>query len=141
MVPVELAFPRRPNRFAASGFNTVMWAGPDDWLVIAEKAGTELLGSLDRAFAGHNAAIVETSGNRSRFGLAGPGAKEMMARACALDFDAPHFEAGHCSGTLVARAQAYVLQRSADPSYEVIVRRSYAQYLREWFGAAGCKIV
>ena len=141
VLPLGLAFPRAANRFLVSAANTVVWTGPDDWLVIAEDNATGLRSSLEQAFAGHHAAIVDTSGNRVRLALSGDGARDMMARACALDFDPPHFVAGHCAGTMVARAQAYVLQRTPAPVYEIVVRRSLSLYLQDWFAAAGCNVI
>lgn len=139
-LPIGLIIPRAPNRFSTAGSHTVLWTGPDDWLVIAGDDSPALLPLLEQAFAGHHAAIVDTSGNRVRFSLSGECARDMLARACALDLDPPHFEAGHCAGTMVARAQAYVLQRTNTPEYEIVVRRSFSTYLRDWFGAAGCDI-
>ena len=133
-----LEFPRAANRFAISGTTTILWAGPDNWLVIAEAC--ELISTLEAAFAGHNAAVVDVSGNRVRFCLSGAGARDMMARSCAIDFDPPHVGVGHCAATLVARAQAFVLQRDDCPSYELLVRRSYAKYLVDWFATAGCEV-
>lgn len=141
ILPAGLQFPRRANRFTESGATTVLWTGPDDWLVAIEENAEGVQTSLNEAFAGRHAAIVDVSGNRARFALSGPGARDMIGRACSLDFDAPHFEAGHCAGTLVARAQAYLLQRTSQPSYEIFIRRSYSQYLREWFDAAGCRVI
>lgn len=140
-IPGGLTFPLTPNRFSNCGSHTVLWTGPDDWLVIAGDEPTTLLASLEHAFAGHQAAIVETSGNRVRYSLSGGGAREMMARACSLDLDPGHFEVGDCAGTLVARAQAYIMQRMAAPAYEIVVRRSFSNYLQDWFRAAGCSII
>ena len=131
-------FPRDANRFATVGETTIVWTGPEDWLIIA--AATELsalLTRLEAQFAGHHAAVVDISGNRVRFQLSGSRARAMMARACALDLDPPHFRVGQCAGTVVARTQAFVLQRDDAPTYEILVRRSYARYLSDWFDTAG----
>ena len=126
-------FPRVANCFNDDGSRQVLWIGPDDWLVIKE-GGDEpaLLAELEKSFAGHDAAVVETSGNRVRLRIAGPGARDLMARACSLDLDQPHFSPGRCAGTLVARAQAYVLQRDEAPTYDILVRRSLGAYLEHW---------
>lgn len=50
-----------------------------------------------------------------------------MNRACALDFDPPRFTAGHCT----------VIQIDDTPTYELLVRRSFAAYLGDWFMTAG----
>lgn len=137
-----LDFPREANRFVTSGTTTVVWTSPDDWLIIAQEIEpSDLLSSLEAAFTGHHAAVVDMSGNRVRLQLSGHDSRTMMARACALDFDPPYFDVGHCAGTLVTRAQAFVLQRDDAPTYEMLVRRSYAHYLCNWFMTAGCEVI
>ena len=132
------SFPREANRFSVIGSRTILWTGPDDWLVVdeAEKL-PEMLAALEAAFTGHHAAVVDVSGNRVRLGLSGRRSRETMARACSLDLAPPRFGVGHCAGTIVARAQAFVLQRDDAPSYEILARRSFARYLTGWFASAG----
>lgn len=131
-LPTGLAFPRHANRAASSDFADVLWTGPDDWLVIVREGdGHSLLDALVETFAGTDSAVVETSGNRVRLRVSGPGARALMARACSLDLDPPHFLPGHCAGTLVARTQAYVLQQD-EQTYDLLVRRSFADYLEAW---------
>lgn len=135
--PAGLTFPREANRFTTHGPTRVLWTGPDDWLIVDERPdASELLGALEGAVAGHHTAVVEVSGNRVRFRISGRDARALMNRACALDFDPPEFAAGHCAGTIVARAQAFVMQTSDDPTYELLVRRSFAAYVADWFVTA-----
>ena len=135
--PAGLTFPREANRFTTHRSTRILWAGPDDWLIVDERPdASDLLAALERAFAGHHAAVVEVSGNRVRFRISGPDARALMNRACALDFDPPHFATGQCAGTIVARAQAFVMQTGDDPTYELLVRRSFAAYLAGWFVTA-----
>lgn len=132
-LPRGLAFPREANRAASSPIADVLWTGPDDWLVIVNKGdGRALLNSLEQAFAGTFSSVVETSGNRVRLRVAGPRARDLMARACSLDLDPTHFLPGHCAGTLLARAQCFLLQRYDAPTYDILVRRSLADYLEAW---------
>ena len=136
-LPMGLAFPRTANRFATAGTTRVLWVGPDDWMIIDARADApDLLAALESAFAGHDAAVIDVSGNRVRFRVSGADARALMNRACPLDLDPPHFGAGQCAGTLVARAQAFVLQVDDAPCYELLVRRSFAAYLADWLVTA-----
>lgn len=136
-LPLGLAFPRDSNRFTTVGTTQILWVGPDDWMIVDARAeAPDLLAALENAFVGHDAAVIDVSGNRVRFQVSGADARALMNRACALDLDPPHFGAGHCAGTLVARAQAFVLQVDDAPSYELLVRRSFATYLADWLVTA-----
>lgn len=136
--PAGLAFPHAASRFTMTGSTQALWIGPDDTLVIEEASdGRSLLAALEQAFAGIHAAVVETSGNRVRLRLSGTGARDLMARACSLDLEPPHFAPGHCAGTMMARAQVFLMQRDDDaareePTYDILVRRSLATYLEDW---------
>ena len=136
-LPAGLIFPRDANRFATVGSSRILWTGPDDWMIVDERdEAPDLLAALEKAFAAHHAAVLDVSGNRVRFLLSGREARGLMNRACALDLDPPHFATGHCAGTLVARTQAFVMQVDDVPSYELLVRRSFAAYLADWLVTA-----
>lgn len=135
--PAGLDFPRQANRFLASGPTRTIWISPDDWMISDDRSDSgRMLSVLERAFAGHDAAVVDVSGNRVRLRISGPGALALMNRACSLDLDPPHFATGHCAGTMVARTQAFVLQVADTPLYEIFVRRSFATYLIAWLETA-----
>ena len=109
-------FPVEPNTVAEVDGRTVLWLGPDEWLV---------LGGREEDFA-DAAAAVDVSANRVVFELAGPGAAEVLATGCSVDV-AP----GRCAQTLLAHAQVIVLRPEPD-RWWVFVRPSYAPYVRAW---------
>jgi sarcosine oxidase subunit gamma len=112
-------FPVEPNTTAGVGGATVLWLGPDEWLVLG---GTE-------ADVPGAAAAVDVSANRVAFELAGDDATEVLAQGCSLDLD--RFEPGHCAQTLLARAQV-ILHRPDPGTWRILVRPSFAPYLRAW---------
>lgn len=111
--------------------NTVLgdaiWLGPDEWLV---------LGGREEEYAGRPAA-VDVSANRVCLELSGDGAADVLARGCALDLHASVFPPGRCAQTLVARAQV-ILWRT-DDAFRLLVRPSFADYLRAWLRDAGAR--
>ena len=109
-------FPVEPNTVAEVDGRTVLWLGPDEWLV---------LGGREEDFA-DAAAAVDVSANRVVFELAGPGAAEVLATGCSVDV-AP----GRCAQTLLARAQVILLRPEPD-RWWLLVRPSYAPYVRAW---------
>jgi sarcosine oxidase subunit gamma len=112
-------FPVEPNTTAEVGGATVLWLGPDEWLVLG---GTE-------ADFPDAAAAVDVSANRVAFELAGDDAAEVLAQGCSLDLD--RLEPGRCAQTLLARAQV-ILYRPEPDRWRILVRPSLAPYLRAW---------
>jgi sarcosine oxidase subunit gamma len=112
-------FPVEPNSSAEVGGATVLWLGPDEWLV---------LGGAETDFT-DMAAAVDVSANRVAFELGGDDAGHVLAQGCSLDLDG--FEPGRCAQTLLARAQ--VILYCPDPdTWRILVRPSFAPYLRAW---------
>jgi sarcosine oxidase subunit gamma len=114
--------PMASNTFA----DGAVWLGPDEWLV---------LGGREEDFP-DAAAAVDVSANRVCLELSGPGAAGVLARGCALYLHDSVFPPGRCAQTLVARAQV-ILLRTGDDAFRLLVRPSFAPYLRAWLRDAG----
>lgn len=129
--------PTAANRFVMAGDVTIAWLGPDQWLIIApageEAALTEALAS---ALDGLHHAVTDVSGGRSVFRLTGEGARDLLAAGSPFDFHPRRFGPGDCAQTVLARTTALILQRDAAPTYDVLVRRSFARYLWDWLTSA-----
>ena len=112
-------FPTEPNTTAEVGGATALWLGPDEWLV---------LGATEADFP-DAAAAVDVSANRVAFDLAGDGAAATLAQGCSLDLE--NLRPGRCAQTLLARAQV-ILYRPDPETWRILVRPSFAAYLRSW---------
>ena len=110
-------FPTEPNTLRGDA----IWLGPDEWLV---------LGGREEEYPGA-AAAVDVSANRVGFALSGPGAADVLAQSCSLDLHPAAFPPGRCAQTLVARAQVILLRPDED-TFHLLVRPSFAPYLRAW---------
>jgi sarcosine oxidase, subunit gamma len=110
-------FPVEPNTTAGE----VLWLGPDEWLV---------LGAREQDFP-EAAAAVDVSANRVCFELAGEDVEDLLAQGCALDLHPSVFAPGRCAQTLLARAQV-ILHRPDERTFRILVRPSFAPYLRAW---------
>jgi sarcosine oxidase, subunit gamma len=127
-----IELPVEPNTAARSGERSVLWLGPDEWLVVepaGREAETELV--LREALAGEGA-VVDLSANRTALLLSGPSAREVLATCCALDLHPRAFGPGDCAQTLVAQAQAIIELVDDTPAFRVLVRPSFAAYVAEW---------
>lgn len=116
----------------ATGTNTVLWLGPDEWLVIGDGAKD----LLDRAVGADFASVVDVSANRTTFALSAPWARDLLAKGVAIDLHPPAFGMGRCAQTLLARAQVILQQVDERPTYHVLVRGSFAPYVAAWLADA-----
>ncbi|HJN04644.1 MAG TPA: sarcosine oxidase subunit gamma family protein [Alphaproteobacteria bacterium] len=130
---IGAALPDAPNTVSEGPQSTVLWLGPDEWLV-ASTAGADanLQRNLDVALAAHHAAITDVSDLRAVIVLGGPRARDVLAKGCSLDFHPRVFGSGRCAQTQLARASVIIHQRATDPLFDIYVERSYAEYLWLW---------
>ena len=131
MLGVQL--PLTPNTTAAGPELLAAWLGPDEWLLLAERQEADsLVTDLQTALTGHFASVVDTSAGQTVIRLSGPSALDVLARGCALDLHPSVFPPGACAQTLLARAQALLIAVDDTPTFDIIVRRSFAPYAAAW---------
>lgn len=123
------ALPLQPNT-VSSGQHRVYWLGPDEWLVKSEPREAGLVDALRGACAGVFATFVDVSDGQVVMVLSGPRAAEVLAKGCTLDLHPDRFEVGDCAQTTLART-SMLISRTAE-GFEIIVRRSFAEYAALW---------
>jgi sarcosine oxidase subunit gamma len=136
LLPGEACTSAGKERIAA------LWLGPDAWLVTCPAHDVpRLVGSLRAALADVHAAITDVTDGRVAFRVAGPSAREVLAKGCPLDLHPRAFAPGRCAQSLLAKAS--VLIHLVDdgsgrgPGFDVYVARSFAHYLWMWLEDAG----
>ena len=118
----------------------VYWLGPDEWLIVtAGEDSMELLTELRRALAKQHTAVTDVSGGNILLRLSGDNAHEILANGCTMDFHTGVFPIGHCAQSGLAKALVLIGHIDERPTYEIIVRRSFSEYLSHWLHAAGNK--
>jgi sarcosine oxidase, subunit gamma len=121
--------PAVPNTVARGAAHDVLWLGPDEWLVRSNgpvQAGVleaALADAMQRAFAaavdvGSGYTVVEISGERVR---------DVLSRGCPLDLHPRAFKPGQCAQSHYFKA-SIVLVATGDDTFEIVVRRSFADY-------------
>jgi len=130
-----LRLPVQPNTVASSGQRSVLWLGPDEWLVVGDGSATTE-DQVRAAFAPEWGAAVDVSANRVVFELRGDEARDVLARGCPLDLHPRVFGAGQCAQTLLARAAVIVWQTDAVPTFRILVRASFADHVARWLADA-----
>ena len=137
--------PTAPNTTAGKGGLLTLWLGPDEWLVVTPlDAQTSLAQSLEAALDGTHASVTDVTGGQTVITLSGPKAREVLAKGCPLDLHPAVFRPGDCAQTLLAKANVTLRCVDDSPSFELIVRRSFAEYTALWLHDAameyGCAI-
>lgn len=135
-----VALPARPNTLTLDdgGERSIQWLSPDEWLVIVP-AGEEfaLESRLRKALGQAHYAIVNVSGGQTVLTVAGENAREVLMKATPYDVHPQAFPVGKGVTTVFAKASV-VLRRPAEDRWELVLRRSFADYCYRWLlDAAG----
>ncbi len=134
---LDCRLPVSPNTVQTAGELKVLWLGPDEWLALTP-LGVEaaVIARLGEALAGIHAAVTDVSGAHARLRLAGSHAREVLAKGCSLDLHPRRFRPGQCAQTLIGRSGVILHQLDDRPSYDLLPRRSFAEYLWMWLSDA-----
>ncbi len=126
------ALPRLANTFS-EGRQRVYWLGPDEWLIqVLDIGNSKLVTELEQQLAGHHAAVNEVSGGQVTLCLAGKRVRDVLAKGCTLDLHTDSFPVGSCAQTSLAKAGMLISVLAVPDAFEIIVRRSFAEYVALW---------
>ena len=140
----DLHLPVEPNTVNASDKCSVLWMGPDEWLLRSNAIQNESPGedlseeSFSEAFSGQHAAVVDVSDYYTVLELQSPNAIEWLSRSCPLDLETefPATDSSEnsvslksaCAQTRMGNASVLLDKKDAE-CWRIQVRWSYAQYL------------
>ena len=133
--------PIRPNTWVRGSVGTVIWLGPDEWLVVSDLDVLETLeADLRAVVTPSGGAAVDVSGQRVKLTLTGRHVRDVLAKGCSLDLHPTVFGPGSSAQTTLGLA-GVVLLAGDDPGddtgddtveFTVLVRQSFANYLVDW---------
>ncbi|TWP39070.1 sarcosine oxidase subunit gamma [Leekyejoonella antrihumi] len=127
-----VALPLEPCSSAVAGEVTVLWLGPDEWLVMTPTGDGETERNLRAAVQGHGA-VIDVSGQRTTVSVSGPRARDLLAHGCSIDLHPRVNHAGSCVQTHLAKAGVAIWTRDdSGTDFWVVVRTSFADYLARW---------
>jgi sarcosine oxidase subunit gamma len=119
------------------GDHRVFWLGPDEWQIVTAIDNTAgLVTRLGEALVGLHASATDLSGGQIAMRISGPGVPDVLAKACTLDLAPAEFEMGACAQSGLAKASMLIGRIDAEPVYEIVVRRSFADYVVRWLQQA-----
>jgi heterotetrameric sarcosine oxidase gamma subunit len=121
------------NRTATRGDTTILWVGPERWLVVEpERAGRDLDALLRGALGGTSASVIDIGNGRTTLSIAGPHSRDLLAKGSAIDFHARAFPVGACAQGLLGHVGALFHAADETPRFDLHIARSYAQTMWEW---------
>jgi sarcosine oxidase subunit gamma len=125
--------PTRPNTWVRGDVGSVIWLGPDEWLVVSELSALETQeADLRAAVTPFGGAAVDVSGQRVSLTLRGRYLRDVLAKGCALDLHQTVFRSGASAQTTLGRAGVVLLAGDDPDELTVLVRQSFANYLADW---------
>lgn len=125
------ALPRTVGEVSAHGQHSVLWLGPDEWLVVSQMTAEVLVPALEESVAGGHAAIVDVSANRTVLELQGAAARAVLEKGCPVDLHPRAFAPGRAVSTTLARIPV-LLWQVGPQSYRLLPRASFADYVARW---------
>jgi sarcosine oxidase subunit gamma len=131
---IGVMLPHQPGEVAGTGELSVLWLGPDEWLLVSPAgSAARLRYTLEEALDEEFGAVTDVSAQRTIIELSGPSAREVLAKGCAIDLHPRSFRSAQCAQTLLARAQIILVCRdSGTRCFWLMVRSSFARYMADW---------
>ena len=125
--------PTQANTVIESGDNRIFWLGPDEWLIVTpagqqDDLKAKLLEALDGVFS----SVVDNSSGLTSIRISGDNAAALIATDCPLDLHPREFKPGQCAQTRLAKAGMTLTPLPDNAGFDLIIRRSFADYLLLW---------
>lgn len=135
----------KPNRVTSEGDHSLFWLGPNEYFLIAPEDQKEnLKNDLSQSMHGFHHAIVDLSESRTIFNLTGNQARDVLMRGMSIDLHPREFAAGQCVQSSLGKVNILLHQISDEPSYDIYVWNSFADYTWRWLekisAPFGCRI-
>lgn len=119
------------NMTDSAGECTALGLGPNEWLIVSVNDDESRLAELKAALAGHFANVVRLSSGQTLITVGGERAADLLAKGTPLDLHVQAFPVGRCAQTVLAKA-GVLIHRVNVNAFDVVVRRSFADYLWQW---------
>jgi sarcosine oxidase subunit gamma len=117
---------------------SIRWISPDEWLIVcAGDTAFKLETSLRKVLGGHYS-ICNISGGQTLLVLSGAHARDVLMKSTSYDVSGCQFPVGKVVTTTVSKSQA-IICRKDENVWELIIRRSFADYIWLWLQDAGAE--
>ena len=131
----SVSLPTEPRRWNTGLESIAYWLGPDEWLLVVPDGEQPRVERQLRDAARGPHSIVDVSRGLIHVNLRGTDAGKVLQKSSPYDFHPRNFPPGRCVQTVFAQATALVAA-AEDGSFDLVFRRSYADYLARWIADA-----
>ena len=133
----DLRPPADAGDVASGLLASILWLGPDQWLVLSDtQAGEGLAASLRAALQGIPSAVADVGHARIVYAVSGSNARCVLAKGCPLDLHERAFPLGRSAQTLLAKVPVIIHRTGAEPKFDLFVARSLRDYAWDWLQSA-----
>ena len=137
---VEL--PLLPNTVSFAGKWRGCWLGPNEWLLLGPgRRNPSETPATDLCAIHHS--LVDLSGGQTVIRIGGLAWRDVLGSGCFLDLHPRVFKTDHCAQTMLAHCNVLLIQVSDDErgeALDIVVRRSFADYLLRWLIDAALEV-
>jgi len=134
----ELKLPNKPLASAENDAFIMNWISPDEYLLLVpNNTEFEVESKLRELMTGHYA-IVNVTGGQTVLELSGERAETILQKSTTYDVHSETFPVGKVITSIFAKSQA-VMRRTGSQSFQLIIRRSFSDYLWKWIVDAGSR--
>lgn len=121
-----LDLPQRPKTTTVKGSRAAFWLGPDEWLLVDEDEGADLIAICAAVPALHSA--VDVSHRNTAILVEGKRAEDVLSAGCPQELSLARFPKGAASRTIFGKAEI-VLWRTGETAFRVECWRSFSDYV------------
>lgn len=130
--------PTTPCR-AEAGPTAFVWSGPGQWLACAEGIEPQEFEARLRSELAGAASVSDQSDGRAVVRIAGPRARDMLAKGVMVDLHPRTFGPGDAALTTIAYISVHLWQIDETPTFELAFYRSFAGSFWRWLTDAGAE--
>lgn len=130
---LQQALPLEFNTFTV-GDHHIYWLGPNEWLVVTDFDLDSILQKISKKI---DLYATNQTGGLTQLILRGNCVRSLLARGCTLDVSEGNFLIGQCAQTGLSKAGILLALTDSSPSFNLIVRRSFAEYVGLWLEQSG----
>ncbi|MEH6579857.1 MAG: sarcosine oxidase subunit gamma family protein [Amphritea sp.] len=126
-----VALPLQPLTSVEEGSYSIRWMSPDEWLIIVPGQEAFDVESKFRDEMGGHYSLVNSSGGSTILELSGANVVDLLKKCTPVDLHPTEFPVGKVVSTVFAKSGA-VIRRTGEQSFELVIRRSFADYIWLW---------
>jgi sarcosine oxidase, subunit gamma len=134
----NILLPEVPNTSLSSTGISALWLGPQEWLIVTSPGlESAVQSSLRETLTNRNHAVTDVTSGNAVIRLSGTRARDVVAKGCSIDLHDRFLGPACCVQTYIAKAGVLLWRPDDSSRLNLIVRRSFAEYLGLWLQDAG----